>query len=316
MGYNKERYPRLKNIAYHILFVVWYVVSCLPLWILYRISDILFIILCYVVRYRRKVVHENIKSSYPNLSSGQRWLIERRFYLHFCDLFVETIKYFSISEKEIRKRMRFKGADLVEQSAENGKTCGIFLGHYANWEWTASMPLWVNPEKCLCAQLYHPMENLVTDRLIGHLRHRWGGANINAEHSIRELVRYRQQGKPLVIGFVADQAPVYDNIHYWTNFLNHPDTPVFTGGEKIMQKFNMDVYYLDIRRIKRGYYEAEYKLITTEPQKYKEFELTEIYTRMMEETINRDPSYWLWSHKRWKRTKEGYLEKYQGRRTL
>lgn len=316
MGYNKERYPRLKNIAYHILFVVWYAVSCLPMWVLYAISTLLSIILFYIVRYRRKVVHQNIKASYPELSSKRRWMIERRFYLHFCDLFMESIKYFSISEKNIRKRMRFKGVELLEQSAKNGRSCGVFLGHYANWEWISSMPLWIDTSLCLCTQLYHPIENLVTDRLLAYTRQRWGGVNINAEHSIRELVKYRQMGKPILIGFIADQTPVYDNIHYWTNFLNHPETPVFTGAEKIMQKFDMDVYYLDVRRIRRGHYVAEYKLITTEPQKYGEFELTEIYTRMMEHTINRAPAYWLWSHKRWKRTKEGYYEKYPNRRPV
>jgi KDO2-lipid IV(A) lauroyltransferase len=130
------------------------------------------------------------------------------------------------------------------------------------------------------------------------------------------LVKYRQLGKPILIGFIADQTPVYDNIHYWTSFLNHPETPVFTGAEKIMQKFDMDVYYLDVRRIRRGHYVAEYKLITTEPKTYQEFELTEIYTKLMEHTINRAPAYWLWSHNRWKRTKEGYYKQYPNRRPV
>ncbi len=304
MGYNKERYPRLKNIAYHILFAIWYAVSCLPMWVLYTISTILSIILFYVIRYRRKVVHQNIKASYPELSSKRRWMIERRFYLHFCDLFMESIKYFSISEKNIRKRMRFKGVELLEQSARNGKSCGVFLGHYANWEWISSMPLWIDPSVCLCTQLYHPLENPVTDRLIAYTRQRWGGVNISVNDSVRHMIKYQKEGRPILVGFIADQVPFWNNIHYWSNFLNHPNTPIFTGPERLMKKFNMDVYYLDVRRICRGHYVAEYKLITKDPQAYGEYELTEIYTRMMEHTINRAPAYWLWSHKRWKRTKE------------
>ncbi len=304
MGYNKERYRTLKNIAYHVLFVIWYIVSCLPLWVLYLLSNLISFILYYVIRYRRKVVRKNISESYPNLSRRKRWLIERRFYTHFCDIFMESVKFFSISKKELMKRMQFKGVELVEDSCRRGKSCGIYLGHYGNWEWPSSMPLWINPELGLTAQLYHPLENLVTDRLVYYTRQRFGGISIPANQSIRELVKYQKLGKPLIIGFVADQTPWWRDIHYWTNFLNHPDTPVFTGAERIMKKFDMDVYYLDIRRIRRGKYVAEYKRITTTPKECPEFWITEQYNRMMEKTINRAPSYWLWSHNRWKRTKE------------
>lgn len=304
MGYNKERHLRLKNIAYHILFVVWYMVSCLPMWILYGISTFLSIILFYIIRYRRKIVHQNIKASYPNFSSRHRWLIERHFYMHFCDLFIESIKYFSISEKDIRKRMQFKGVELLEQSAKKGRSCGVFLGHYANWEWISSMPLWIDPSVCLCTQLYHPLENIVTDRLLAYTRQRWGGVNISVHESIRQMMRYMNEGKPILVGFIADQVPFWNNIHYWSTFLNHPETPIFTGPERLMKKLDMDIYYLDVQRLKRGYYIAEYKLITTKPREYKEFEITEIYTRMLEDTINRAPAYWLWSHNRWKRSKK------------
>lgn len=304
MGYNKERYPRLKNIAYYILFAVWYAISCLPMWVLYGVSTFLSIILFYVIRYRRNVVHQNIKASYPEISSKRRWMIERHFYLHFCDLFMESIKYFSISEKNIRKRMRFKGVELLEQSAKNGKSCGVFLGHYANWEWISSMPLWIDPSVCLCTQLYHPLENPVIDRLLTYTRQRWGGVNISVYESVRQMMKYMNEGKPILVGFIADQVPFWNNIHYWSNFLNHPETPIFTGPERLMKKLNMDVYYLDVQRVSRGHYIAEYKLITTTPKEHKEFEITEIYTRMLEATINRAPAYWLWSHNRWKRSKK------------
>lgn len=308
MGYNKERYRTLKNIAYHVLFAIWYIVSLLPLRVLYMLSTFLSIILYYIIRYRRQVVRKNINDSYPNLSQRKRRIIERRFYTHFCDIMMESVKYFSISPKKLMRRMQFKGVDLIEDSCRRGKSCGIYLGHYGNWEWPSSMPLWINPELGLTAQLYHPLENLVTDRLVYYTRQRFGGISIPANQSIRELVKYQKLGKPLIIGFVADQTPWWRDIHYWTNFLNHPDTPVFTGAERIMKKFDMDVYYLDIRRVRRGRYTAEYKRITTTPKDCPEFWITEQYTRMMEQTINRAPSYWLWSHNRWKRTKEEWLK--------
>ena len=306
MGYNKERYRTLKNIAYYILFGVWYMVSLLPMWFLHGISSIISVFLFHVIRYRRKVVHENIKSSFPELSPRKRWMIERRFYTHFCDLIMESVKYFSISKWNIKRRMRFKGIERVEESVRKGRSCGVLLGHYGNWEWVSSMPLWIDPKLCLCTQLYHPLENYVTDQLILYTRRRFGGVNIQMDKSIKYMVNYRNEGRPILVGFISDQAPFWDNIYYWSDFLHH-ETPWFTGGERIMQKLDMDVYYLDVRRVKRGYYTAEYKLITTEPESKEQFWITDQYAQMLEATIKRGPSYWLWSHRRWKRTKEEWL---------
>ena len=311
MGYNKERYRTLKNIAYYILFGVWYVVSLLPMWFLHAVSSIVSIILFHMIRYRRQVVHENIKSSFPKLSPRKRWMIERRFYTHFCDLMVESVKFFSISEWNMKRRMRFKGIELLEESFRNGRSCGVYLGHYGNWEWISSMPLWVNPDLCLCTQLYHQLENYVTDQLILYTRRRFGGVNIEVNQSIKDMVRYRNEGRPIMVGFIADQTPYWDNIYYWNDFLNH-ETPWFTGAERIMQKLDMDVYYLDVRRIRRGFYVAEYKRITTTPNSNEQFWLTDQYAKMLEHTIMRAPSYWLWSHRRWKRTKDEWLERTHG----
>ena len=301
MGYNKERYRTLKNIAYYILFGIWYVASLLPMWFLHAISMLVSIVLFHVVRYRRQVVHDNIKSSFPNLSPRKRWMIERRFYTHFCDLMVESVKYFSISKWNMKRRMKFKGVELLEESFRKGRSCGVFLGHYGNWEW----------KLCLCTQLYHQLENYVTDQLILYTRRRFGGVNIEVNQSVKDMVRYRNEGRPILVGFIADQAPYWDNIYYWSDFLNH-DTPWFTGAERIMQKLDMDVYYLDVRRRRRGYYVAEYKRITTEPPKQEQFWLTDQYAKMLEHTIKRAPSYWLWSHRRWKRTREEWLERTHG----
>ena len=306
MSFNKERYHKLKQLAYYILFGVWYMVSLLPLWFLHGVSSLMSVILFHVVRYRRRVVHENLLSAFPNLSERRCRMIERRFYTHFCDLVVESIKYFSISEKEMRSRMQFKGIELLEESCRNGRSCGIYLGHYGNWEWISSMPLWMDPKLCLCTQLYHPMENYVTDQLLLYTRNRFGGVSITADKSIKYMVNYRRQGKPILVGFIADQAPFWDNIYYWSQFLNH-ETPWFTGAERIMQKLDMDVYYVDIRRIKRGRYVGEYKRITTDPKSHEQFWITEQYAQLLERTICRAPSYWLWSHRRWKRTKEEWL---------
>lgn len=311
MWENENKHRTQQRIAYSILYVVWYALSCLPLWILHVISDVLACLLYHVIGYRRKVVHKNMRNAYPNLSSKELLAIEKAFYRHLCDLFLEMMKYFSMPEAAIKHHMEFRGIDLIKESYENGRACAVFLGHYGNFEWISSMPLWVDLDKCQCVQFYRRMNNKVFNRLLETQRNRWGSINIPANESIRYLSRFHQEGKPYIVGFLADQTPWWNDIHYWTYFLNHPDTPVFTGAERIMKKFDMDVYYLDVTRVKRGYYTAEYKRITTKPNDWDEFALTEHYTRMMEETINRAPQYWLWSHNRWKRTKEEWLKRQQ-----
>ena len=315
MSYNKERFHKLKQTAYYILFGVWWLVSHLPLWFLHGVASVASVFLFHVIRYRRKVVHENIKSAFPELSSRERLIIERKFFTHFCDLMMESVKFFSISKKEMRRRMKFKGIELLEESCRNGRSCGVFLGHYGNWEWISSMPLWIDQGLCQCTQLYHPLENYVTDQLVLYTRKRFGGKNITADKSIKYMVNYMRQGKPILVGFIADQGPSWESIYHWNDFLHH-ETPWFTGAERIMQKLDMDVYYLEVRRVKRGYYEAEYKRITTEPKKFEQFKLTDIYSEMLEETIKRDPAYWLWSHRRWKRSKEEWLKITHGGLTL
>ncbi len=307
MWEDENKHKTIQRIAYVILYTVWYSLSCLPLRLLYLLSDFLGFMLYHVIGYRRKVVGKNIRDSFPNLSDQECKQIERQFYRHFCDLLIESLKYFSMSEKEVKKRLQFKGIELIEESYNNGRSCGIFLGHYGNFEWTSSMPLWVDHDRCQCVQFYRRLDNKVLNKILEHQRNRWGSINVPANESIRYLARYHKEGKPFIIGFAADQTPWWRDIHYWTNFLNHPETPVFTGAERIMKKFDMDVYYLDITRVKRGRYIAEYKRLTTTPKECPEFWITEQYTRMMEATINRAPAYWLWSHNRWKRTKEEWL---------
>ena len=293
------------STLYHIFFWGWYAVSRLPLCVLYAISTLLYLLMYHVLRFRRKVVRKNLNDSFPDKSASEISKIERQYYQHVCDIMFESVKYFSISEKELRKRLVYKNLEQARNSLRNGKTIGLYMGHYANWEWISALPLVVG-DLCQTCQLYHPLENKVFDRLVAYTRERWGGVNIPASESIRYIIKLKQQGRPLLIGFIADQVPLWQNIHYWTRFLNHEDTPVFTGAERLMKKLDMDVYYLDVRRVKRGYYEAEFKLITTTPKECAEFQLTEDYTRMLEQTINEAPPYWLWSHKRWKRTREEY----------
>ena len=297
----------MKFLFYIVLFV-WYLLSLLPLSVLYVLSDILFVLAYYVLRYRRRLVRKNLMDSFPEKKKSDIIKIEKGFYLFLCDYIVESMKLLTMSKKDLQRRMVFKGTETVDEIIQDGQSCAIYLGHYCNWEWITSLPLYVTKD-AQCGQIYHPLENKDFDRLFLRLRERMGAVCIPMAETLRRIVEFKKKGKQVVVGYISDQVPYWNNIHYWTNFLHH-DTPVLTGTERIAKSANHAVFYMDVKCVRRGYYECEFKLITREPKKYKDFELTEIYFRELEKTIQRDPKYWLWSHNRWKRTREEFNRRY------
>ena len=296
------------KLLYYIVLAVWYVFSLLPLRIHYVLSDLLFWLLYGVVGYRKAVIRKNLRESFPEKSEEELRKIARGYYHFFCDYIVETIKMMTISKENIRRRLTFKGTELVDEIVESGQSCAVYLGHLCNWEWVTSLPLWVTP-KAQCGQIYHPLENKEFDRLFLYSRQRFGATCIAMQDTLREIVNYRSKNQPVVIGYISDQVPFWTNIHHWVDFLHH-DTPVLTGTERIAKKVNHAVFFLDVHRVRRGYYEAEFKLMTREPQKMDDFEITDIYFKLLEESIRRAPEFWLWSHNRWKRTREEFNERF------
>ena len=299
----------MNYFLYYILLGVWCLFSLLPLRIHYIISDFLFWLLYKVIGYRRRMVWKNLSASFPEKSEAELKEIERGFYHFLCDYFVETVKMMTISKKEIKKRMVFKGIEDLDEVIESGQSIALYLGHYCNWEWVTSMPLWVTP-KVQCGQIYHPLENKYFDKLLLRSRQRLDALCISMQDTLREVVRYKREGQPIMIGYISDQAPNWVNIHHWVDFLNQ-DTPVFTGTERIVKKMNHAVFYVDMRRIKRGYYEAEFKLMTRDPKELEDFKLTDMYFDMLEKSIRRAPEFWLWSHNRWKRTRKEFNERFE-----
>ena len=297
------------KILYYIVLAVWYVFSLLPLRVHYVISDMMFWLLYGLVGYRRKVVWNNLTESFPEKTEEELRKIERGFYHFFCDYMVESVKLMTISREELKKRMVFKGTELIEESIDNGQSCVLYLGHLCNWEWVSSLPLWLS-SRLHCGQIYHPIENKDFDRLFLRSRQRMGAECIAMQDTLRKIVEYRRIGQPIIIGYISDQKPYWVNIHHWVDFLHH-DTPVLTGTERIAKKMNHAVFFLHIRRVKRGYYEADIQLVTREPQKMKDYELTDIYFDMLEKNIRQAPEFWLWSHDRWSRTRKEFDERFE-----
>jgi len=296
------------KLLYSILYGVLWLFSLLPLSVHYLLSDVIFLIIYRLVGYRRKLVRRHLQECFPERSAEERLQVEKDFYHWFCDYLVETVKLLTISQENLKRRMVFKGTELVDEIVEGGQSCAVYLGHYCNWEWITSLPLWVTP-KAQCGQIYHVLENKEFDRLFLKLRQRQGAVCIPMAETLRRIVQYRQQGQQVVIGYISDQVPFWNNIHHWCQFLNH-DTPVLTGTERLARQTGHAALYLDVHRVKRGYYEAEFKLITREPKKMGEFEITDIYFRELEESIRRDPACYLWTHNRWKRTREEFNLRY------
>ena len=288
-------------MLYYLIYSLCYTVSLLPLRVLYLLSDFFFLIVFYLVKYRRKLVAKHLADSFPEKTEAERQCIERDFYHWFCDYLVESIKLISMSERQMKRRLVFKGTDVVDQVVGEGQSCAVYLGHYCNWEWVTS--------KAQCGQIYHAIENPQFDRLFLRLRQRFGAVCIPMAETLRRIIKYRQEGRPVVIGYIGDQVPFWNNIHHWCQFLNH-DTPVLTGTERLTRQTGHAAFYMDVRRISRGYYEAEFQLISREPKKMAEYELTDEYFRRLEASIRRDPACYLWTHNRWKRTREEFNLRY------
>lgn len=303
-----------QNIAFWAIYGTWYALSLLPLWMHYLFSDILYLVLAYVLRYRHRVVWKNLKTSYPDKSDKELKTLQHQFYRHFCDILVETVKYTSITDRNIMRRMTFKGADKVAEILNSGQSVALLLGHYGNWEWVSSLVLWVRPlitNNTVMGQIYHPLENEVINRVVLKTRDRMKSDSVSMKETLRWIIGNKRDGRPTILGYINDQVPKWENIHHWLTFLNHPDTPVFTGIERIVHSQNQAAVYLDVKRVGRGRYDCEFQVITRDPSTMGEFELTDIYFQRMEQTINRAPQYWLWSHNRWKRTREEFDRRFK-----
>lgn len=297
-------------MAYKIVYGIFYAISLLPYRALYCIADFFYIIIYYIVGYRKKVVRRNISTSLPEKTGDELKAIERGFYRWLCDYFVETLKLLSVSDATLLKHIEFRNAEEVEHYFDKGQTCAAILGHYCNWELLSATGLAFSKHKdAVCGLIYHPLRNKIFDTLFKDIRHSKGGVCIPKKDILRYIVTYKREKRMWLFGYISDQAPKWANIHLWLPFLNH-DTPVFTGGEKIMRKMNDVVFYVDMCRPRRGKYICTFRLITDKSAELPENEITKRFFSMLEETIHRDPRFYLWSHDRWKRTHEEFNRRY------
>lgn len=285
-------------MTYHLLRLFLKSVSYTPFCVLYLLSDALFYLLYYIVRYRRKIVRQNLIGSFPEKDLPAIKQTEKKFYRFFADMILESCKLASISAEELKERMKFRNFEAVNTLSKEGKSVAIYLGHYGNWEWISSMPLWLEKE-VTPAQIYHKLRNENINRLMLHIRGRMGAISIDMYKTARYITGLNTNHQVCVIGFIADQSPKKRESTHFLPFLHHK-TPVLTGTEKIIKHYGFEAFYLDVRRARRGYYEAEFIRLHESPQSLPDFELTALYFKQLEKNILRQPELYLWTHNRFK----------------
>lgn len=289
-----------------IVYAIFYAISLLPLRVLYVLSDMFSFLIYHVLRYRRGVVRGNLTSSFPEKSTKEIKRIERQFYQWFCDYFMESIKLLSISDEELNRRFVVKNPEVHEAWFLKGRDTAGILGHYCNWEWLSRVGKDMNQSRRVCL-IYDPLHSKAFDYLFLKLRsYPPTGQPTPKKDILRQLFSWKRDGIHSLGGYIADQAPKWSNIHLWLPFLNHPETPVFTGTERIVKKMDDVVYFVKMTRPRRGYYTAEYVPITEDPKSLPDGEITRRFFELLEQSIREAPQYYLWTHNRWKRTKEEF----------
>lgn len=284
-----------------LYYFIVYPLSLLPLWILYRMSDLIFLLFMSVLPYRKKVVKANIERSFPDLSSKDQAVLVRGFYRHFSDLLIESIKNLSISKDELLRRMTVINPEVLQNLQKNGKSTIFVSGHFNNWEWFITAQALLVPNASYGIGM--PLSNGFWDKKLTERRQRFGLTVVHAQNYKTMF----NQSKPVSVLVLSDQAPADARKSYWMEFL-HQQTPILFGVEQMANEFDLNVVYFQLKKVKRGYYEIEFKTLTTEARNLSYGQLTEQHVQLLEQSILEEPCHWLWSHKRWKREIPSDLE--------
>ena len=290
----------MNAVAFYLFYSLVWTITLLPLSVLYLISDLLYLILYYIVGYRIKVVRTNLKNAFPEKTGSERKSIEKRFYRHLSDMFVETVKLMHLSEKELRKRLVITNPELLSRLFSEGRDVIAVLGHYSNWEFLTILP---KLSDYTIISVYRPLKNKYFDKLIINLRTRYGHVLSPMSSVIRDLIRYKKDNRRTFTALLSDQTPAKVDIHHWTKFLNQ-DTAVYLGAEKIATKYGMAVVFMNFKKVRRGYYAITFELICDNGADMPEYVITEAHVKRLEEIIREKPEYWIWSHRRWKHKRE------------
>lgn len=290
----------MKKIGVLIFKSFSWLLSIAPRFVLYGIADLVFIVLYYILGYRKKVVIANLKNAFPDKSQEEITQITRKFFHHLSDIFVENIAIIRMSKKRFMKMVEFKNTEILEDLYKQGNSVIGIIGHYANWEMLTGFGAHTTYH---VLSVYKPLSSKFFNKEFYNMRKRFGEIPVSMNDTFRIVLQFNREKKLFLLGLIADQRPPKGKSNYWTTFLNQ-ETAIFLGPEKIAKKFNSAVVYTHIDKIKRGKYEVNFEMLFENPAQCKEYEITEKYVRVLEEKIRQKPELWLWSHKRWKHKRE------------
>ncbi|MDA6071785.1 lysophospholipid acyltransferase family protein [Flavobacterium sp. AC] len=286
----------MQFLVYLLAYPLLWLISILPFRLFYWLSDCVYFIIYYIIGYRRKVVKENLALTLPYLSKTEQKQIEKKFYHHMCDMFLETIKTMSISPKEMEKRFRVTNIELVNEYATKNKSVILVASHYASYEWL----LTINPKIDFKGiAVYKKVANPYFDKLVRRIRSKYDTELVETRKAIPTMAQNQRQGILSMYGLASDQSPKLDRIFHSMKFMGI-EVPVHTGAEMLAKKYNLSVIFVKVKKVARGYYEATFVPIADNPNDYKNFDITEKYLREVEKQIYEAPEYYLWTHKRWK----------------
>ena len=295
----------MNRIVFFFLYLKISFFSKLPFWVLHRLSDFLYLVLFYIIQYRKKKVLENLKYAFPKKNTKALKKIRRHFYKFFADFIMEQIKSFSISEKTLQKRFRYKNIEIFEEVAALNKSCIVIGGHYCNWEWVCDLPKNAGMN---CIGTYNKFSNIYFEKWIKKNRERFGVKFLRTSETIDFMRENTSENKNYVYGLLSDQSPILEKTFYWRSFLN-VEVPVHTGAEMLAKKYDCCVLFIGIKRTKRSTYEAKFEWLAKNAKDFKDYQITDLFLEQLEKIIEKEPSYYLWTHNRFKHKNKKHLWK-------
>lgn len=289
----------MQFLVYIIAYPFLWLVSILPFPVFYALSDVIYFLIYHIIGYRKKTVRNNLALALPHLSEAERRVIEKKFYQHFCDMFLEMAKTMSISEEEINKRFVITNPELVTEYEQKGKSIMLLASHYASWEWLLAL------NKKLSFQgvgVYKKLANKYFDKLVIDIRSKYNTKLVVTRETIPLIANNQRKGILSMYGMASDQSPKNDRIIHWGNFMGI-DVPVHTGAEVLAKKYDLTVLFAKVEKVKRGYYQATLIPLTDDPKSITNFEITNMFIKEVEKQIHEAPEYYFWTHKRWKHSR-------------
>ncbi len=283
-------------LAYILIYPGLFLISLLPFRILYLFSDILYFILYHLIGYRRKIVEANLNLVFPNLSDAEKKMIMKKFYRHLSDLVFETIKSISLKEGHLLDRFTIENPEIIIEIEGLDKSCIVLYGHFASYEWSTTIAFYSN---YMGYGVYKPLKNNYFDALLKRIRSKFKTKMISFKNVKKRLREHELKGIRTMTGFITDQSPKHPRRQFWAPFMGIK-VPCLTGAETLAKELDFSVYFLKIKKTKRGYYSASLIQMAKNPGDFEDFEIIRSFNSLLEDQIRETPEYYLWTHKRWK----------------